>query len=308
VAAAALVALFRRLESDGASGKPGLRLAALPQTLRQMARAERDPSDGTAPKAVQTPAHWLKLALVGLLMLILAYPLTFTTTPVALVGRGTRVHFAGVVGAGLLWAGLGELALAIGRGYRLAGWVRLAMALVFGLSLSYDLSVQRDYARAWTLERTFWQGVLPLAPDIQDRTMVLVGGTPLPETLQIGANTWALPRILGEMFIFPADWRTLPRVYRLVPDWQAAIPSGADRFRLDGNVVIRPPWLVAEAVPSNTILLQRGADGRLSRLTSVDIGSRTYDLKPKGVSSLTSHPTTPLYHLLMDDSDMSGDR
>lgn len=50
----------------------------------------------------QSNEQLLKLMLVGLLMLMLGYPLTFTMTPIALASRGTRVHLAGVVGAGLI--------------------------------------------------------------------------------------------------------------------------------------------------------------------------------------------------------------
>lgn len=248
-------------------------------------------------------AHSLKMAAIGLLMLILAYPLTFTTNPIALVGRGTRVHFAGVVGAGMLWASLWELVLAIARSHRLVKPVRLALAILLGLTLSYDLSVQRDYARAWHLEKTFWREVLSSTRDINDGTVVLVGGADLPEPLQIGANTWAVPRILPEMYQFPVSWEAAPRVFRLTAEWKSAIVGSDSEFHLDSNVVFRPSVLTIDVTPTNTILLLRDPDGAVSRPRSVDIDGHAYALKPVGDPTLGSLPTMPLYHLLVDTGD-----
>ena len=279
------------------------RISALPDAFRRMPQAKLLHTRGVMPASKALVARSLKLAGIGLLMLILAYPLTLTTNPIALVGRGTRVHFAGVVGAGVLWASLGELLLGVTRTYRLVGPARLVLAILFGLSLSYDLTVQLDYVRAWDLERTFWKDVVSMAPDIEDGTIVLVGGTALSEPLQIGANTWAVPRILPEMYQFPVSWATAPRVFRLVSDWKSAIVAPKGAFQLDSNVVILPAGLPVEAAPSNAILLLLDPDGAVSRLPSTDIAGQTYALKKVGDPTLIWLPTTPLYHLLIETGD-----
>lgn len=248
-------------------------------------------------------SRYLRLAGIGILMLVLAYPLTFTTTPIALVSRGTRVHAAGAVGAGLLWASFGGLALAISRGYGLAGVIRLAIAVVFGLSLSYDVTVQRDYVQAWHSERDFWQGVLGRAPDIGDGTMVLVEGELPPEPSQIGANTWAVPVILSQMVSFPTSWGTIPRVYRLIPEWKSTILTIDGELQLNGEAVFRPSWLDVEVKPDHVILLQRDANGILTRQASVEIGDAIYAVKPRGEPTIDALPKTALYQLLMEGSD-----
>ncbi len=296
------VLLLRWLGGAASRGEIAVPLSALPDTWREMARAEMGAPGGTSRASSPGVPRLLKAALIGLAMLVLAYPLTLTTEPIALVSRGTRVHFAGAIGAGLIWASFGELTLAIASAYRLRGLAYLGIAALFGLSFAYDLTVQQDYSRAWTLERTFWQGVLGMAQDIRAGTMILVGGTPLPEVEQIGANTWAVPRILPELFRLPELWSPTPRAYRLVSTWTSAILTEDGRFQLDENVALMPPELGGDVAPSDTILLIRKSDGALTRPKSIDIGHSTFSLKAADAQTLGSLATTPLYHLLMASS------
>ena len=174
-----------------------------------------------------------QLGLAGLYMLVLAYPLTFTVRAYAISGRDTRVHFAAVLGAALLIGCACTLLLAVADRWRWSWLARSALALLFALLVGYGLVVQEDYVAAWEAQKTFWSHVLPLAPDLQDGTVILVEPEGVPRSRQIGANTWTTPRLLQEIYQFPADWQRPPRAYLLEPGWQSYLVAENGKFRLD---------------------------------------------------------------------------
>jgi hypothetical protein len=162
-----------------------------------------------ASNAFRTPA---RLALTGLIMLALAYPLTFTVRAYAISGRDTRVHLAGVVGAAILWACICFFVLSWmeARKRKLIG-VGI-IAIVFSLLVGYGFLIQKDYMLAWQSQKQLWSGLLPLIPDVNEGTVVLVDPQGLPEPQQISANTWVLPRLLRDICSFPSQWNHPPRV------------------------------------------------------------------------------------------------
>ena len=136
-------------------------------------------------------------------MLVLAYPLTFTVRAYAITGRDTRVHAAGVLGAGLFYGSImiAGLILAKRRPFRLG--VAVLIAVWAGMMTGFGLDVQRDYVRAWDLQQAFWARLVTLLPDVTDGTVVLVDPDVLEDTRQIGANYWNMPPRPGEALLFP---------------------------------------------------------------------------------------------------------
>ena len=131
----------------------------------------------------------------GLVLLILTYPLTFTTRPTAISGRETRVHLAAVVGAAMVAGGVAAGGLRWAR-RRFPAWVGAAvLAATLALLLGYGFQVQQDYVRAWELQRSFWRDLVPQIQDAGEGVVVMVDPAGLADTLQIGANTWNLPRV-----------------------------------------------------------------------------------------------------------------
>ena len=120
------------------------------------------------------------LATTGAVMLVLAYPLTFTAPAIAVAGRATRVHAAAAVGAGILVgclsAGILVVATALGRRRVTA----TLLAAAFAALVASGLRVQADYVASWSQQRSFWRQVVTLCPNLEDRTVILadVGGLP----------------------------------------------------------------------------------------------------------------------------------
>jgi hypothetical protein len=219
-----------------------------------------DPRAGFGPDLLSR----VRLALVGAVMLILAYPLTFTVRPYAISGRDTRVHAAGVVGASILTGSALVVVLAVAEGYQRRRWAVPILGVFLGALAGYGFVLQDDYAMAWRLQRDFVGQLVPLIPDVGDGTVVLLDPAGLTDTRQIGANYWNLPRVLAQVFTFPSTWEAKPRIYRLVENWRERISTGDGRVRLDAATTMAPPGTYA-TVDADKVILVRYRDGRLQR-------------------------------------------
>ena len=105
-----------------------------------------------------------RLALAGLAMLTLAYPLSFTVSASVTSGRDTRIHLAAALGGAILWGCACALVLSRVRG----SWMRYpavtALALLFTGMFAFGFNVQRDYRLAWEYQRGFWTDLTHLCP------------------------------------------------------------------------------------------------------------------------------------------------
>jgi hypothetical protein len=124
--------------------------------------------------------------------------------------------------------------------------------------------VQNDYATAWRLQQEFWTALLPLIPDVDDGTSIVVDPAGLHDTRQIGANYWNLPRVLGHLFKFPGSWEAVPRVYRLVDGWQNRILTDDGNVRLDAATTVAPPSSYRVVDPAKVIFIGH-QQGELTR-------------------------------------------
>lgn len=190
-------------EKAGSGGSAG-------QTIREKGKVEVD--------SLRWP--WMRLLATGLVMLALAYPLTFTVRPYALSGRDTRVHFAAVLGAAIVLGSFTSHLLARRSHARWSAAGLIVLSTVLGLHVGFGLIVQRDYRRAWDLQQQFWSSLVDSIADVEDGTLAFVEPSGLFDTQYIDANTWNLPLVLQYVYQFPQQWEEEPAVHRLAPVWQ----------------------------------------------------------------------------------------
>jgi len=224
-------------------------------------------------------------ALIGLIMLVAAYPLTVTTVGFAVAGRGTRVHTAAIFGSSILcaygcWMIFSHLTTKVQE--RLAA---VGVATFFTLLLAFGLRVQRDYVLSWQEQRGFWTDVLRLCPDLSDGDVILVEPTGLRDTRQLlflrkqltGApdtrqikSLEDLFDILPQIYKFPTDWVRPPRVYRLPLDWKKEIFAGDDQLRTvtieAGDTAAPSPTLL---VPPSKVIFLETKNGHLTRRADI---------------------------------------
>ena len=133
-----------------------------------------------------------RVILGALLTLPLSYILTLVNyPPTQLAGRLTSTHVA----AAFPWS------ITIGILYYISSkqvpYIRnllyFTYSLILFLLIGYNYSIQANYCEASKLQKSFWQQILNLTPDIRDNTSIIVAGTPSlgTEPHFIGSNSWA---------------------------------------------------------------------------------------------------------------------
>lgn len=239
-----------------------------------------------------------RLFISATLMLILAYPLILVIPEYTIRGRNTRVHYAAVLGASLL------LALVIYSIWRRmagkTGWIARAglIAALLAFLIGSAFIVQLDYRNAWDYQQTFWKALLPVIEDVENGEVVMVDPQGLIDSWQIEANTWNLPRVLPQLFSFPAGVEDPPRVYRLLEGWELEM---GEFIVLDERTTQAPPSLFTTVDPKNAAFIEMssGLPVRLSELILEDGSVVTF--KVPSSDHHMSYPTTKLFEFLIKD-------
>lgn len=275
----------------GFSRRGEARLPAIPEV-------ERIEGWRAIPHERKTIIHIL---FVGTLLLLLAYPLTFTIRPYAISGRDTRVHFAAALGAPLIYAGFALLVLQFLDRMGWKNWGVLLISIHLSLMVGFGLTVQQDYQRSWDLQQSFWGGVLDALPGLEEELVILVEPSLMEDTLHIDANTWNLPRILPQLCEVEPNWTGPPRVYRLTEGWMDNILLEDGRIRVDGTTTIAPPSTYTEVSASNVLFLRWTESGTLSPFKPIESPGLNQLLSP----SVHPVPCSPdiLYPMLIQKVD-----
>ena len=222
----------------------------------------------------------LQLAGVGFVLLLLAYPMTFTTRLTAISGRTTRGHLAGVGGAALIIAAFAYALLTVLSYFRQRKLATLLLSGWFALLVGFGIMIQQDYVKAWQAQKEFWAELLPLIQDADVGTAILVEPDGLEDVLQIGANTWNLSRVLNQLYIFPDESMSVPRVYRLLPGWQEKIVLEDGSFQVNRETVTTPPDNYGVFESGDVIIISTDGD-KMKRIDGqLEINGTSFLLKP----------------------------
>jgi len=291
---------FNRLTVDS-SRSTDLRMRSLfrvPRTGRSVTVEFRRRLASLSPQAKALT----KLALAGVAMLVLAYPLTFNIRSFSISGRDTRIHFAAIVGASILFACAATLILSLDRTRRnrwiAVGFISIWLSLLAGSGRV----VQSDYVQAWSAQQAFWSDLVELIPDVEQGTVILLEPSGLKDFEQIDANTWNLPRVLNQLYEFPPEWEILPRVYRLVPGWRNRILAADGTLSLYNLTVTAPPSLYRRVEPSQVIVIETRS-GFLTRSSGqLEVGGQTIALKRRSEPFLPSLQPGFLHQFMMADA------
>ncbi len=141
-----------------------------------------------APHANGLPWWWVLIG--AIIVLSGSYALTLTNyPPTQTVGPLTSTHVAAGWPACLALAALSE-------GARQRGcWCSKLVAGLFLVWLTcvigYHHYIQREYVRAWNLQKNFWRQVTALAPEVDLGWTVIVDGPPAEGSPVMWSNSWA---------------------------------------------------------------------------------------------------------------------
>jgi hypothetical protein len=259
--------------------------------INQIPQTNKIKNELTALKNLKSVLSIKRLSLLGLSLSFLAYPLTFTVSATEISGRASRVHTAAILGTSILVGIICYLMVYLATTYRQKNLAAIILAGYFSLLVGFGLIVQHDNQRSWQYQQAFWTDVVQLAPDLAAGTVILVDAPSLFWGKQLNPFDWSMYYILGQLYQFPKDWKFIPQLYKLNPNWQNEINA-------DGTLKLEPDsgWgkgLVyyytqpsRHLKTSEIILLQEKA-GKLIRQTEpIIVGSKKYLFKPLTASTL----------------------
>ena len=254
-----------------------------------------------------------KLALIGLIMLILAYSLTLIGFPDVINGRSSRIHLAAGVGASILCACVCSAVLFLANTYRRKRLATLGLATFFTLLVGFGLIVQQDYRLAWQYQRAYWSDVVNLIPDLDNRTVIFFEKTGVRQLPYMDAFSvpW-LSEALSKIYLFPDNWNQQnagkhPRpiwqsMYLLRKEWRETIVTDGNTFKLNPSVVGGAHY--GRVVESSDVIFLEVKDGQLTRRTEpLIIGDKEFPLKEKTASGLPPFEKGPLYDYLIKSPD-----
>jgi len=243
-----------------------------------------------------------KLSLLGISLLFLAYPLTFTVPATLISGRSSRVHTAAVVGASILGGILGYLIVYLANSYRQKNLAALILATYFSLLVGFGIIVQQQNQLSWKYQQAFWADVIQLAPDMSDGQVILVDAPSLPWGSQLTPFNMSMPSVLAQLYQFPWQWKNVPKLYKLNPDWEQKIPANGEMALNNENGLLSYyyTWESARQVKTSEIILLQEKDGKLVRTTTpIVAGAKKFSFKPLTNSTIDSFDKGYLYDYLI---------
>jgi len=243
-----------------------------------------------------------QLSLLGISLLFLAYPLTFTVPATLISGRDSRVHAAAVVGASILGGILGYLIVYLANSYRQKNLAALLLATYFSLLIGFGIIVQQQNKLSWKYQQAFWADVIQLAPDLSDGQVILVDAPSLPWGSQLYPFAWSMPSVVGQLYQFPWQWKNVPKLYKLNPDWQQKIPANGEMALNNDNGLLSYyyTWESPRQVKTSEIILLQEKDGKLVRTTTpIVVGTKKFSFKPLTNSTIDSFEKGYLYDYLI---------
>ncbi len=239
----------------------------------------------------------LWLGFGALVLMALGYGLSFTHfPPITLEGQYTSVHLGATLGAALFVGWLAALVLAASARHGLERVAIILLALFYASLGGFSYIVQREYRQSWIFQRDFWSQVVMLAPDIQDKTVLLLEWKHIKATRYVSTHNphfdWGM---LGNLYDFPDEWAREPSLAIIPLDGKPHLrsePTGVYYYPTDSDTV----KILLE--PNNVIWLETDEAGNLFRREGIlELPDNHFPLKPKQGNTQLAH--RPLYSIMV---------
>lgn len=257
----------------------------------------------------------LKFLLIGIIMTILAYPFSLSTSVTNISGRGSRVHAAAVIGTAIVCACVCSAIWFIAQRYRQKSIATAILATFFTLLMGFGLLVQQDYVLSWQYQRAFWTDINTLCPDMTENTVIIVDNKRKLRDVEQIKSFFARPSVvMNELYKFPKNWKSKPKLYYLRENWKDNILSTENLWQLNQLTTTAPGpgYGALESISrskhytntdSSNIILLASQDGKLNRRFSITIHDQVFPLKQKEISKSSTLKKGILYQYMIKSSD-----
>lgn len=277
---------------------------------------------------IKTLSPVKKLVILGLTLLILAYPFNFTRVATQINGRDSRVHMTAAIGASILVGLLCFLIINLAKSKISTNITNGALAIFLSLLVGFGLTVQQENQKSWQYQQAFWTNIIHLCPDIMPDTIILVDAPHLNMGKHLHSfRQWGVPMTLREIYKFPSTWARLdellptsdrprwyfwrrytlyPKVYMLNHNWQETIVK-QDKFDFDRKNKAFDYFLQWEPSrlidSSNIILLEEKNEQLIRRSEPLTINNQIFEFKTMAKTLEKPVKKGVLYNYLIKQDD-----
>ena len=164
-------------------------------------------------------------------------------------------------------------------------WLPGLCAGVFGaLLVLAAFRVQDDYVDKWDEQKALLTDIASQTPDLTDWSIVLVEIDKLRRDSGFDPWSWETYHLLPALYRYPTEWKRVPHLFWLDPDWRERAAATGDLF--DGVQLVVIPKSHLNAHRGGDVIYFDAVDGRLVRVAGpLVVGENSFPTK-----SLPSEP------------------
>lgn len=228
-----------------------------------------------------------KLISLGFITLVFSYAMAFTHyPPKELFGTGTSIHTGAAFAWALLAPGILGLILSQIQSINLKRILCIVLAAYLSVLVLFHISIQSVYVKSAKIQNEFWNSVIELCPDLSEGTVIFYDRNDITEQDAITTFSWAISVTLEQIYQFPSDWKTPPRVF--------PVPKNEDvRFKknsIDWFVPTARWWAHWDNTPINKIIYLRHENNMWIRKKDLPLDGKVIELSIPTTEPITKYP------------------
>jgi hypothetical protein len=154
-----------------------------------------------------------KLVLIGVVMMVLSFPLTLNGSGRTVYGMGSRLHLATSMGVVFLYAGICGRILDFFDNLNKGIIGRVLLSGMASILILNGVQIQKDYRNAYGVQTRFWQDLANVCPEFHEDMLIFFDPQTLRYCRSIPIFDWSSAFILENIYVFPEKWKRKPRVY-----------------------------------------------------------------------------------------------
>jgi len=229
----------------------------------------------------------LRLVTLGVLTLVFSYAMAFTHyPPKELFGTGTSIHTGAAFAWSLLAPGILGLIFSQIQNINLKKIICIGLAAYLSALVLFHVSIQSAYVKSAKIQTEFWNSVINLCPDLSEGTVIFYDRNDITEQDAITTFSWGISVTLEQIYQFPAEWKTPPRVFP-VPKSNEVRPKGNS---IDWFVPTARWWAHWGNTSTNKIIYLRHENNMWVRKKYLSLDGKEIELNIPTTELITNYP------------------
>jgi hypothetical protein len=238
-------------------------------------------------KFVESNKQEIKLVILGFLALFISYAMAFTHYPPKwLFGTGTAIHTSAAFAWSLLGPGIVGLIFNHIQSNRFKKLLCLLLSFYLSALILFHVSIQSEYVKSAKMQSQFWNAVIKLCPDLSEGTVIFYDRNDLTELESITTYSWAMSVTLEQIYQFPSEWKTPPRVFPIPKSNEVSVESKS----IDWFVPTARWWAHWTNTPTRKIIFLRHENNEWIRKNYITLNGNDITLSNPTTSPIIEYP------------------